>query len=558
MKAWWQTLSPERLRHLYIAVLGGLTVITVMWMSSVGVLTRPHIMLAEAMGYPFFTRNTTHNRKRFSLSSLIDPDYETYMLNAVEEDDDDQQVVDPLTLEQKLERINDLGPNGVKFDISAVSHHQIINLTIQRLQLRVTDRLSRAGQYAIRLNQTTPITNDSLYVSHVIIDGGLGNWMFMVGSMFGVAQTNHRRPSLLKDYWAEKDFEAFSVEKKNRTNLLGSDSEALFQSSIIGEMAAGKFTPAMANLTAAKGPRNVTLAGYLQSWRYFDLYRDDVRSLFTFSREVFRSSLRAIEQQLTVYLKRTDEGKGKIEEQLSPILRTDERDGNVKEQLLQQEGTRKTNARNAEELLMPNRTKEWNGTIAEQLTTQKGTKERSRNIWEQLFSLNQGEQTTGKIKERFPTLKLKRTDRTNGQVKEQLPTLIGIHVRRGDITTEGQMKHGHRPATEEYLLRAALHFERTQSQVVFIVISNDIPYCRQLFKEPNFLFMENNAEAIDIAILSLMDRIILSVGTYGWWGAYLSDAKEVYYFRDWPRRGSDMQRLFNVEEFFLPSWTPFE
>lgn len=204
-------------------------------------------------------------------------------------------------------------------------------------------------------------------------------------------------------------------------------------------------------------PNSNPFTGYLQSWIYFDLFRDDIRSMFTFSQDLFDTSVRVIGEKITAYLNVTEISSG--------------------------QGYR-----------------------------------RSKN----------------------------------------LPTLVGIHVRRGDMTREDQVKFGHRTATEEYLLRAALHFERTYSWVLFIVISNDFAYCRQLYKEPNFLFMEGNPEAVDITILSLMDHIILSVGTYGWWGAYLSDAKEVYYFKDWPRNGSDMQKQFNLEEYFLPSWVPFE
>ena len=163
-----------------------------------------------------------------------------------------------------------------------------------------------------------------------------------------------------------------------------------------------------------KGPRNVILAGYMQSWKYFDSYRDDIRSMFTFSGHVFNASLRAIERKLVNFLNN-------------------------------------------------NRTVE------------------------------------------------KQTD-----APLRMPTLVGIHVRRGDILDPGQAAHGHRPATEEYLLRAALHFQRVYAAVVFVVISNDNAYCKRLFTEPNFLIMDSGTPAeVDIAVLSLMDHIILSVGTYG-------------------------------------------
>ncbi|OQV25576.1 hypothetical protein BV898_00514 [Hypsibius exemplaris] len=138
-----------------------------------------------------------------------------------------------------------------------------------------------------------------------------------------------------------------------------------------------------------------------------------------------------------------------------------------------------------------------------------------------------------------------------------LPRLVGVHVRRGDITTGKNLEFGHKPASDEYLLRTVLHMQTQHEPVVFVVISNDIAYCRNLFSDENFIFMDLHELAeVDMAILTVMDYLVLSVGTFGWWGAYLSDAREVYYYRDWPRSGSPMEKGINHKDYFLSSWIP--
>ncbi|XP_055336134.1 galactoside alpha-(1,2)-fucosyltransferase 1-like [Paramacrobiotus metropolitanus] len=132
---------------------------------------------------------------------------------------------------------------------------------------------------------------------------------------------------------------------------------------------------------------------------------------------------------------------------------------------------------------------------------------------------------------------------------------VGIHVRRGDIVNDAaQTAHGHVAATEEYLLRMAQRTQRRYPSAVFFVLSNDIEYCQRLFREPNFIFVAGKAAQVDMAIMTFMDVMVMSVGSFGWWSSYLSDAQEVFYFKDWPRNGSEFARGVAAEDYFLPAW----
>lgn len=315
---------------------------------------------------------------------------------------------------------------------------------------RVDRRLNQTWDRLVHADLQTHFngSNATVYVSTESTESGMGNWMFKTATLIGLAHTNGRYPVLLHDYWAEKIFLNFNLEKRNRTVSSANNTAEIWDE--MKEAACMKYTPAFANLSVIAPDRNIFFSGCLQSWKYFDQYRDHVKKLFTFNGAVYSESMAVIRRGLA-------------------------------------------------------------GVVS------------------------------------------KNTSQTGELV---VPSLVGIHVRRGDILSETNKKFGFAPATEEYLLRTLLHVQITHAPVVFFVLSNDMGYCKKLFVESNFFFVENTSPQVDMAVVSLMDYVILSVGTFGWWSAYLSDAKEIYYFKDWPMNGSGLHGVFDHDDFFLPSWIP--
>lgn len=61
-----------------------------------------------------------------------------------------------------------------------------------------------------------------------------------------------------------------------------------------------------------------------------------------------------------------------------------------------------------------------------------------------------------------------------------------------------------------------------------------------------------------MAILSLCDHVVMTVGTFGWWGAWLSRGTVVY-CKDFPKPGSiiDKNALFR-DELYPPNWIGLE
>jgi len=117
----------------------------------------------------------------------------------------------------------------------------------------------------------------------------------------------------------------------------------------------------------------------------------------------------------------------------------------------------------------------------------------------------------------------------------QSRTKVGIHVRRGDIAAKKDAYFIRLPPTQ-YFRNVLAYFRSNYADVQFIVASDDPTWCS---KQPFFLaddvrvVTEKHTPAVDMAILAGCDHMVMTVGTFGWWAAYLgADAKggEVVYY----------------------------
>ncbi|ELT91392.1 hypothetical protein CAPTEDRAFT_40726, partial [Capitella teleta] len=57
----------------------------------------------------------------------------------------------------------------------------------------------------------------------------------------------------------------------------------------------------------------------------------------------------------------------------------------------------------------------------------------------------------------------------------------------------------------------------------------------------------------DLAILSMSEHVIITTGSFGWWGAWLANGTTIYY-SDWPRNNSTLSKGFVKEDYFMPHW----
>ena len=104
-------------------------------------------------------------------------------------------------------------------------------------------------------------------------------------------------------------------------------------------------------------------------------------------------------------------------------------------------------------------------------------------------------------------------------------TLVGIHVRRGD------RGHAFKLAPQEYFIKAMHYFRQKYHNVHFIVASEDHKWVREnlgQFRNVSLLPAGSSA-ATDMAVMTLCDHVIMTLGSYGFWSAFLAQGEVIYY-----------------------------
>jgi len=130
---------------------------------------------------------------------------------------------------------------------------------------------------------------------------------------------------------------------------------------------------------------------------------------------------------------------------------------------------------------------------------------------------------------------------------------VGIHVRRGDMTEDFSRNYGYVTAPADYFSKAINYFKTHYDCVVFIVCTNDIKWARENLSQDRLMFSVGNSAGLDLAILSLCDHLIVSVGSFGWWAAWLSNGTSIYYDK-WPRPLSQLEYQVEKQDYFPTHW----
>jgi galactoside 2-L-fucosyltransferase 1/2 len=97
---------------------------------------------------------------------------------------------------------------------------------------------------------------------------------------------------------------------------------------------------------------------------------------------------------------------------------------------------------------------------------------------------------------------------------------VVIHVRRTDHVG---VLYWHDPYPD-YFVRSMAYFTDCLPRVQFIVISDDMKWCHQNIAGKHVDFMDGvRRPEVDLAIASLCDHAIITIGTFGWWSAWLAN-----------------------------------
>lgn len=138
-------------------------------------------------------------------------------------------------------------------------------------------------------------------------------------------------------------------------------------------------------------------------------------------------------------------------------------------------------------------------------------------------------------------------------------TLIGVHVRHGDdYATFSGKRRGYVSASAIYLKRSFSYFRNRFPNSVFIIATDDMTWCRSNVPEGfQVMYLKNNYPAVDMTILSQLDHVVITVGTFSWWCGYLN-AGTVVYFKDFilPNTSIGQEYLPDGRDYIYPRWIP--
>lgn len=100
---------------------------------------------------------------------------------------------------------------------------------------------------------------------------------------------------------------------------------------------------------------------------------------------------------------------------------------------------------------------------------------------------------------------------------------VAISVRRGDFVNNPN--YFQLPVT--YYLNA--YYKHFGDEYNVIIFSDDLAWCKTHFRSiPNVFYAAHLSDIEQLCLMSLCENHIISNSTFSWWGAYLSQSKNVY------------------------------
>ncbi|XP_040833844.1 galactoside alpha-(1,2)-fucosyltransferase 1 isoform X2 [Ochotona curzoniae] len=137
-------------------------------------------------------------------------------------------------------------------------------------------------------------------------------------------------------------------------------------------------------------------------------------------------------------------------------------------------------------------------------------------------------------------------------------TFVGVHVRRGDYLHVMPNRWRGVVGDRAYLQQAMDWFRARYEAPVFVITSNGMKWCRENIdaSRGDVIFAGDGLEAApakDFALLTQCNHTIMTVGTFGFWAAYLAGGDTVY-LANFTLPDSDFLKIFKPEAAFLPEW----
>jgi hypothetical protein len=99
-------------------------------------------------------------------------------------------------------------------------------------------------------------------------------------------------------------------------------------------------------------------------------------------------------------------------------------------------------------------------------------------------------------------------------------SVVAVHVRRGDYVLDKTKGIFHNLSLQWF----EMAMSRFPTQVVFLIFSDDITWCKEHLKGSCILYSTGNNDLEDLALMRACDGYVISNSSFSWWGAWLSDS----------------------------------
>ncbi|XP_008047254.1 galactoside 2-alpha-L-fucosyltransferase 1 [Carlito syrichta] len=145
-----------------------------------------------------------------------------------------------------------------------------------------------------------------------------------------------------------------------------------------------------------------------------------------------------------------------------------------------------------------------------------------------------------------------------GHTGDRPSTYVGVHVRRGDYLQVMPDRWKGVVGDRDYLRQAMDWFRARHEAPIFVVTSNGMEWCRGNIdtSHGDVVFAGDGQEGSpgkDFALLTQCNHTIMTIGTFGFWAAYLAGGDTVY-LANFTLPDSAFLKIFKPEAAFLPEW----
>ena len=135
-------------------------------------------------------------------------------------------------------------------------------------------------------------------------------------------------------------------------------------------------------------------------------------------------------------------------------------------------------------------------------------------------------------------------------------TTVGLHVRRGDFLREDHQRVGFSVSNLDFISHAIAYVRNRicKSSCAFIVVSDDLKWCKDNIKHDNIHYSPFHDAGRDLYLLTQCNHNIVTSGSFGWMSAWLNESGVVVYDRSYPPSNTSFGNSVNKDDYYPHHW----